>query len=161
MPIIASDIQFRQSGAANLGGAISASAVSSALHGLWDVVSGAEALAGDIEYRCIYARNGHATLTLYNAVAFIQSNTPSAATAADIGLGTSAIGGTEQTIATEGTAPAGVSFSAPSTYAGGLAIGDIAPGQSKAIWIRRTVSAGAAAYSGDGMTLAVQGDSAA
>lgn len=161
MPIISSDIEFRQSGTNNLGGTISGSAVSAALHGLFDVVSGAESLAGDAEYRCIYVRNSHATLTLYNAIAYISSNTPSGDTTVDIGVGTSAANGEEQTIADENTAPAGVAFSNPSAYVGGLSLGDIPAGQHKAIWIRRTVSAGAAAYSGDGMTLAVQGDTAA
>lgn len=160
MPIIASDIKFRQSGAGNLGGAMSGSDVSSALHGLFDVVAGYESLAGDVEYRCVYVLNNHATLTLYNAAAFIQTNSPSSDTSVDIGIGTSAVNGTEQTIADENTAPSGVSFSAPDSYIGGLSIGDIPAGQHKAIWIRRTISAGAAAYSNDGMTLAVQGDTA-
>ena len=161
MPILTSDILFKQSGASNLGGAISGTDVSTALHGLFDVVSGPESLAGDVEYRCIYVKNNHGTLTLYNAVAFIQTNTPSGYTSCDIGLGTSAINGTEQTIANESAAPSGVSFSAPSAYASGLLIGDLAPGATKAIWIRRTINAGAVAYNNDGMTLAVQGDTAA
>lgn len=161
MPIVASDILIKQSGANNLGGAISANGVSAALHGLFDAVTGAESSAGDVEYRCVYVKNNHVTLTLYNAVAFIQSNTPSASTTCDIGLGTATIGNEEQTVGNEGTAPSGVSFSAPTTYSGGLFIGDLAPGQAKAIWIRRTVTSNASAYSGDGMTLAVQGDTAA
>lgn len=161
MPIIATDILIKQSGASNLGGAISGTDASSALNGLFDVVSGTESLAGDIEYRCVYAKNNHGTLTLYNAVAFIQTNTPSTYTTCDIGIGTAAISGTEQTIANENTAPSGVSFSAPTTYLSGLPLGDLGPGQHKAVWIRRTVTAGAAAYNSDGMTLAVQGDTAA
>jgi len=161
MPIVASDIQFKTSAASGLGGAITGTDVSSALHGLFDVVSGAEALAGDAEYRCVYVKNSHATLTLYNATVFISSNTPSGDTTVDIGVGTSAVGGTEQTIANENTAPAGVSFSNPSDYVGGILLGDLPAGQHRAVWIRRTVSAGASAYSGDGMTLAVQGDTAA
>ena len=139
MPIVASDILFKQSGASNLGGAISASDVSASLHGLFDAVTGSESSSGDIEYRCIYVKNSHATLTLFNAVAFIQSNTPSASTSCDIGLGSAAIGAEEQTVVNENSAPAGVSFSAPSSYSSGLAIGDLAPGQHKAIWIQRTV----------------------
>lgn len=161
MPIVSSDILFKQSGANNLGGAISANDVSAALHGLFDAVTGSESSAGDVEYRCVYVKNSHATLTLYNAVAFIQSNTPSTSTVCDIGLGASTIGNEEQTVTNEGTAPDGVSFSAPSSYASGLAIGNLAPGQFKAVWIRRTVTINASAYSGDGMTLAVQGDTAA
>ena len=161
MPILATDILIKQSAAGNLGGALSASDVPTSLHGLFDAVIGSESLAGIIEYRCVYVKNNHATLTLYAPVVFVSSNTPSPSTAVDIGVGTSAISGTEQTIANETTAPAGVSFGNASAYASGYAIGDLAPGQTRAVWIRRTVTAGAAAYSGDGMTLAVQGDTAA
>lgn len=161
MPILASDIKIKQSGAANLGGAVSGSNVSSALHGLFDVVQGSESLNGDVEYRCVYVKNEHATLTLYGSVLFIQSNTDSADTVVDVGLGTSAINGTEQTIANENTAPSGVSFGSPASYETGYVIGDLAPGSSKAVWIRRTVTAGASAFSNDGVTLAIQGDSAA
>ena len=53
--------------------------------------------------------------------------------------------------------PTGVSFSAPTTFAGGLTICDLAAGTHKAVWVRRTVNAGAAAYA-DSFTLRVQGD---
>ena len=53
--------------------------------------------------------------------------------------------------------PTGVSFSATTTFAGGLTIGDLAAGAHKAVWVRRTVNAGAAAYA-DSFTLRVQGD---
>ncbi len=169
MAILPADLIFRLSGGsgntnvnASLGGAISTTAVVDAtLHNLFDVVSSAESSAGDVEYRCVYIRNNHGTLTLQNAVAYISSNTPSADTALAIGLGTSAVNGTEQTVADESTAPAGVSFSAPSTLGTGLAIGNIPPGQSKAIWLRRTVNASAVAYNNDGATINVGGDTAA
>ena len=101
--------------------------------------------------------NNHGTLSLIGAKVFIQTNTPSSDTDVAIGLGSSAINGTEQTVADESTAPSGVAFSAPTTFAGGLAIGDLAAGAHKAVWVRRTVNAGAAAYS-DSFTLRVQGD---
>lgn len=160
MAIVSTDIQYRLSGgasnsdpAASLGGVKSSTAASN----YFDDVSSAEASAGDTEYRCVYVHNAHATLTLIGAKVFIQTNTPSSDTDVAIGLGSSAINGTEQTVADEGTAPSGVSFSAPTTYAGGLAIGDLAPGAHKAVWVRRTVNAAAAAYS-DSFTLRVQGD---
>lgn len=161
MPIASSDIKYRLSGgasntdpAAALGGAASSTDAGATI---FDNVSSAEAQAGDIEYRCVYVRNTHATLTLQGARVFIQANTPNAATNVDIGLGTSAINGTEQTVANEGAAPTGVTFSAPSDFASGLVIGDLAPSASKAVWIRRTVTAGATS-SADGFTLRVQGD---
>lgn len=168
MAITATDIEYRLSGGdanadgnASLGGEISANAVSGALHAFFDRVTGAEAAAGDVEYRCLYVRNAHATLTLYGTTVWISSNTPSTDTAVAIGLGTSAINGIEQTVADEATAPAGVAFTEPASYGAGLAIGDIPAGQHKAVWIRRTVTAAAAAYNNDGATLAVQGDSGA
>jgi hypothetical protein len=160
MPIVSSDIQYRLSGGAanadpsvSLGGALSSTAASN----YFDDVSSAEAASGDIEYRCIYVRNNHGTLTLLGAKIWIQTNTPSPDTDVAIGLGTSAVSGTEQTVTDENTAPAGVIFSAPSSLAGGLSIGDLGPGAHKAVWVRRTVNAAAAAYA-DSFTLRTQGD---
>lgn len=169
MPIVAADIKIRLSGGAanadpnaSLGGAKSSTdVVDATLHNLFDIVSSDEASAGDVEYRCIYVHNGHATLTLQNAKVWIQSNTPSADTSIDIGLGTSAVNGTEQTVANESTAPTGVTFSAPAVEGSALTIGDIPAGQHKAVWVKRTVNAGAAAYNNDNFVLRVKGDTAA
>lgn len=161
MAITATDIEFRQSGSVNLGGAISATAVSEVLNGLFDYVSGSESTAGDVEYRCVYVRNSHGSLVWYSTKTWIAVNTPATGTSVQIGLGTSAVGGTEQTIADEGTAPVGVTFYDAATEGAALAIGDIPAGSHKAIWIKRTVTAGASAYNSDGMTLTVKGDSGA
>lgn len=161
MPIVASDIKYRLSGGASntdgnasLGGAKSST---EAPAGYFDNVSSAEAAAGDAEYRLIYVHNNHGSLAMLGAKIWIASQTPSAETTVDIGLGTSAVNGTEQTVANESTAPSGVSFSAPADFASGLALGDIPAGQHKAVWVRRTVTAGAAAAN-DGFTLRVQSD---
>lgn len=161
MAIVSSDIKYRLSGgasntnpAASLGGVKSSTDASN----YFDDVSSAEASAGDTEYRCVYVHNNHGTLTLIGAKIWIQANTPSSDTSVDIGLGSSAVNGTEQTVADEQTAPTGgVTFSAPTSYAGGLSIGDIPAGQHKAVWVRRTINSAAAAYS-DSFTLRVQGD---
>lgn len=155
MAIVSGDILYKASGASGdyLGGAIHANAATN----YFDDVSSAEAGTGDTEYRCIYVKNNHGTLTLQGAKIWIQTNTPSADTTVNIGLGTSAVNGTEQTVANESTAPSGVSFSATTDYAGGLSIGDIPAGQHKAIWVKRIITAGAAAYA-DSFTLRVQGD---
>lgn len=166
MAVQSSDIKFYLSGgganadpAASLGGAKSSEEINPAT--LFDDVGSAEAAAGDIEYRCIYVENTNGSDTLLDAVAWISSNTPSGDTSLDIGLGTSAIDGTEQTVANEGAAPAGVTFSAPADKASGLDIGDMAAGEHKAIWLRRTVNAAAAAYNNDGATINVGGDTGA
>ena len=160
MPIVSTDIQFRLSGgaansdpSASLGGAKSSTAASN----YFDDVSSSEAGTGDTEYRCIYVHNNHATLTLLGSKIFIQTNTPSGDTDVAIALGSSAISGTEQVIADENTSPSGVTFSAPASFAAGLSIGDLAAGAHKAVWVRRTVNPGAAAFS-DSFTLRVQGD---
>ncbi len=165
MPIAASDIKFRLSGGASnsdqnasLGGVKSSNEVSAAL---FDVVGSAEAVAGDVEYRCFYVHNAHATLTMLNAVLWILTNTPSPGTTVDVGLGTSAINGTEQTVANEGTAPSGVTFAAAANEGAAIALGDIPAGQHRAVWIRRTVTAGAAAYTADGAALRAKCDTLA
>lgn len=149
MPIVSTDIKYRLSGGAantdpnaSTGGAASTTDAGASL---FDNVASAEAAAGDIEYRCFYVKNTHATLTAIGTKVWIQTNTPSGDTDVAIGLGTSAVNGNEQTVADENTAPAGVAFSAPANFAAGLSIGDLTPGQHKAVWIRRTVNSAAAA----------------
>ena len=162
MPILTSEIVYRLSGGAahasanaSLGGAKSSTTVPAQL---FDDVTGAESAAGDTEYRCVYVHNANASLTLQNAVLWITANTTGNRIA--VGVGTSAINGTEQTIADENTAPATVTFSQPTTKAGGLSLGSIPAGQHRAIWIRRTVAAATGAAN-DTYTWRVEGDTAA
>ena len=166
MAVLNTDIKFYLSGGAansnpalSLGGIISSVEVNPAT--LWDNVSSAEAAAGDTEYRCIYVKNTSGADTLLAAAAWVSSNTPSTSTTLDIGLGFAAINATETGVAGEGTAPSGPTFSAPASKAAGLVIGDMAAGAYKALWLRRTVTAGAAAYNNDGATINVGGDTGA
>jgi len=166
MAVLNTDIKFYLSGGAansnpalSLGGIISSVEVNPAT--LWDNISSAEAAAGDTEYRCIYVKNTSVADTLLAAAAWVSSNTPSASTTLDIGLGFAAVNSTETAVGGEGTAPSGPTFSAPSTKAAGLVIGDMAAGAYKALWLRRTVTAGAAAYNNDGATINVGGDTGA
>jgi len=174
MAIATTDIKKRLSGGANnadpnasLGGVKSSTELApAAANNLFDDVSGAESSAGDIEYRCLYIHNAHATLTLQNAKVWIGANTPSPGSDVAIGLDPAGVGdgsstGVAATIADENTAPTGVAFSAAADEANGLAVGDIPPGESIAVWIRRTISAGAAAYNNDSMQLNWSGDTAA
>lgn len=161
MPIISTEIQYLLSGGAanadpnlSLGGIVSTTAVPS---NYFDKVDSAQALSGETNYRCFYVKNTNATLTLTGARVWIALNTTSADTDINIGLGTSAINATEQTIANEATAPTSVVFSAAATEGASLLIGDLAPNQTKAVWLRRIVNANAAA-SNDTYTLRVKGD---
>lgn len=164
MPIITTDIQYRHSGGAanatddaSLGGAKSSNAISGTM---LDDVSAAESLAGSVEYRCYYVHNNHGSLQLTSPVVWLQAQTLGAGHTIDIGVGTAAVNGTEQTIANETTAPVGVTFSAPITLGTGLALGSLPAGQHKALWVRRTVAAASVA-SNNSYTLRVQGETAA
>lgn len=164
MPIASADIQFRLSGGAanndqnaSLGGAKSSNAASAAL---FDAVSAAEGTAGDVEYRCFYVHNNHGSLTLENPVAWFQSSSLGTNQAIAIALGTAAVNGTEQTVANENTAPTGVTWDTDATAkAQGVALPNIPAGQHIAIWLRRTVTAGAPA-SANSVTVRVEGDTA-
>lgn len=169
MAIVAGDIDIQLSGGgansvpdASLGGGISSvSVIDATLHNLFDVVGSAEASAGDTEYRCVYVKNTHGTLTLENAVVWIQSQTTSVDTSVEIAVDTVGVNGQASTVANETTAPGGQAFSAPSSEGGALSIGDIPPGEHQAVWVKRIVSAAASAANNDTMTIRVKGDTQA
>jgi hypothetical protein len=135
------------------------------LGNLFDNVTGDENAASDVEYRCLFIANAHATLTWLSPVVWIDSEVSGGASVA-IGVdpaAASAIGSSSAqaaTIATEQDAPAGVTFTAPTSKATGLALGDIAAGECRAIWVKRT-AANTSAVDADGATLSVSGDTAA
>lgn len=164
------DLELRLSGgsgnttpAASLGGVMSAAGggviTSAAANNLFDDVTGTEAGAGDVEYRGVYFKNAHADHTLESAVCWIDSLTTSSGTEFDMGLDPAGVGSTGATIANESTAPAGVTFTRPTSKGAGLSIGNIVAGSRIQVWIRRTVSAGATAASDTG-SIRLEGDTA-
>lgn len=171
MAVIASDLKCYLSGGASnadpdaaLGGVISSVEVDFAptANNLFDDVSDVEAAAGDTEYRCFYVKNTNATDTLNTAAIYIQSNTPSADDTVEIGLDPAGIGdgsatGVATTAANESTAPAGVTFSAAANSGAALAIGTLDAGEAQAVWVRRTVTAGAGGLASNPFTLRVTG----
>lgn len=178
MPIAAADILFKFSVAAaagnttagtaagSLGDQISTTQITDAtLHNLFDIVTGDENALSDVEYRCFFVHNAHATLTWENVVAWLNSETAGGASAA-LSVDTtaaSAVGsGSAQakTVADESTAPATQTFTSPTTKAAGVALGNLAPGEVRAIWVRRT-AANNAAVDTDGVVIRVEGDTAA
>lgn len=170
MPIVAADLLIRLSGGSgntdpnlSLGGVMSTSTTvtDNTTHNLFDVVSGSESLPGDIEYRACYLLNNHGSLTAQATAIYISSNTTSADTSLDIALAGEGVNVTMETVGTEGTAPAGETFSAPSTYATGLVMGNITFGQRYGFWVRRTVNAAAAAANDDTAILKFDCDTAA
>lgn len=183
MPITASDIDFRYSvktgsagdttagtAAGSLGKYISTTAITdNTLNNLFDDISGDENAASTVDYRCIFVINNHATLTLQNAVAWFSTEVSGGANAAlavdNIAIsakGASAAQAAE--IANETTTPTGVgtffSGAAIDTKAEGVTVGNLGPGQVKALWIRRTAT-NSAAQNNDGVTIRVEGDTAA
>lgn len=165
MPIVTTDIKILLSGGAanadpdaSLGGAISSEeVVDDSLHNLFDRVQGSESEGGDVEYRLFYVKNNHATLTLQNAKIYINTNTPSTDSAIEIAVAAET-GSPVQEIADESTAPTDETFYSADGEENALTIGDLAPGESKGIWVKRTITAGAAAYADDNVIIKVFGD---
>lgn len=129
---------------------------------LFDDITGAENAASTVDYRCLFIHNSNASNPLENAVVYLSAETGGGAAIA-VGAdptAASAIGSASAqavTVANETTAPAGVTFSSPTSAATGVALGTIPAGQCKAFWVRRT-AANTSALSNDGVTLAITGD---
>lgn len=166
MTIQQSELHYRLSGGTaqtnphlSLGGAISNTVVvNGSFQNMFDSVSNIEATLGDVEYRCFYLRNNNITETLTNAKIWIASGTTSANDEIDIGIGSSAINGTEQIVPDESTSPASVSFSHPTSLATALTLGTLTAGSHRAFWLKRTVNAAASQFENNAFVLAVEGE---
>jgi hypothetical protein len=138
------------------------------------VYLGDEAIARSVEaldllaehgHRCVFVTNTNDTDTLLDAVVWIEDEV---AVGADIAIALDAAGvvagdsGSAQaaTIATEVDAPAGASFSAPTTKGAGLVVGDLEAGEAVAVWLRRTAT-NSDPVAADGVTIRIEGDTAA
>lgn len=172
MPVVGTDMLLKYSVAAAAGDTTTSTAANSlgdqvATNGpatsganTWfDDVPASEATAGDVEYRCLFVHNNHATDTAVNVQVSVQSEVSGGASL-DIALDNIAISAKGSasaqaaTIANENTAPSGVG-----TFGKGpLTIGDMAAGQVKAVWLRRTVTAATGAITGDGGTIRIAGE---
>ncbi len=181
MAIAASDIKFKLSvktGAAgnstagtpagSLGKYISTTEITdNTLNNLFDDVSGDENAASDVEYRCIFVHNAHASLTWTGVYAWLSAEVgggTSIAVALD-DVAASAIGSAgaqAYEAATESTDPSASTgdWSTATTKVTGIAMGDIAAGYCKALWVRRT-AANTIAVDNDGVTVSCEGDTAA
>lgn len=137
-----------------------------ALNDLFDDVSGTENADSTVDYRCIFIHNSNTANVYENVVIYLSAETAGGASIAIAtdNIAASAIGATAAQaaeIANETTAPTGTSaFSSPTTAAAGLPLGNIAAGSCRAFWVRRT-AANNGALSGDGVTIAVTGDTGA
>lgn len=181
MPIVSSDIKIKLSiktGSAgnssaqadvnqSLGKYISTTEITdNTLNNLFDNISGDENAASTIDYRCIFVHNSHGSLTLQGTKVWLSAEVSGGAniSIALDNVAASAIGSSSaqaDLITNETTAPTAVgSFSAPTTKSAGITVGDLAPGQCRAIWVKRT-AANTSAVNNDGVTIRFEGDTGA
>lgn len=178
--ITAADIHFRGSTIAGAAGnstayggvdtglgkyATSNDLADATINAMFSDATGAENAASTVHYQELFVYNANAANALQGAAAWLSAEVAGGASIA-LGADTtaaSAIGSaTAQglTIANRTTAPAGVTFSSPTTFGTGVALGSIPATNVKGLWVRRTL-ANTAALNADGMTISVQGDTAA
>ena len=135
------------------------------LNALFSDATGAENAANAVHYACLFIYNANGANALQNAVVWVSADVAGGAAVAiavdSVAASALAAAGAQALqIANRTTAPAAIAFSTPTTFGTGLALGSIPAGSVKAIWIRRTCS-NSAAMSNDGLTVSVQGDTAA
>ncbi len=117
--------------------------VSSPIGTVFGQVTAAAALIGDTQYKCLYFKNNHPSLTANDVRLYIHSPVSPPQTF-DIGLAPEGVGngtttGVAEALASASTPPFGVTFSAPTQATSGIPIGTLLPGQCVGIWQRRTV----------------------
>lgn len=119
--------------------------VTAPLHTVFGQTTALMALVGDVQYRCLYFRNNHASLTANDVRLYIHAPPALPQTLAigvdPAGVGNGTTTGVAQSIADAHTAPTGVTFTAPLLAANGISLGSIGPNQCVAFWQRRTLPA--------------------
>ena len=171
MPITDTELHYRLSkvgGGAqadpndSIGGAMSTTdIVTNVSQNLFQNVTGAQSLAGFIDYRGIYAYNDNTeALALIGTRLWIETQAAAPGDATAIALADEGLNVTIERLANEETAPAIVTFSAPANYAAGLVMGDIPDEQFFGFWVRRTISPATSAYTDDTFELEFRGDTA-
>lgn len=179
MPIVTSDVLLKYSvktgssgnatsgtASGSLGKYISTSQWSGgSINDLFDNVTAVQNAASQVDYRCIFVHNNHASLTILSPVVWFLSKTyggVSMAVAVDT-TAASAIGDSSAQavdIANATTTPVGLTFVAHTVAkykSAGVSLGDIPAGYCKAIWLRRTAS-NSGVKAADGFTLRLEGD---
>lgn len=178
MAIEASDLEFRFSApdaaggdqfdqdtpAASLGRYLSTTVWSGGvLHDLFGAVTGNQNLNGQVDYRCLFVVNKHATLTWTNPVLWFSVDTASGGVEIAMGVDPTipsvVTDSAEQARVTAAAtvAPSGVTFSKPLSKGAGLALGSLLPGYCKAFWLRRTAQ-NTVALAGETCSLRAEGD---
>ncbi len=135
------------------------------LDNLFNDITGLQNAQSQVDYRCAFVHNNHATLVFQNAILYIPSQVAGGASAF-IGADPAVASPINQS-ASQATAiiistntPTGVVFTAPTDRTTAVALGNIPAGYCKAIWVKR-VAANTVAVNSDGAVIRIEGDSAA
>jgi hypothetical protein len=179
MSITSADLEFRFSNpqasagnqlaqadpAASLGGYLATTVwAGGVLHDLFAAVSGQANLDLTVDYRCLFIVNKHPSLTWTAAkVWFVTQQSGGCSLALGVdptsakALDTAAPAVQAVKTVDPYTAPAGVTFSTPTSSGSGLSLGNIPPGCARAFWLRRTAF-NTPALAGDNTTIRVEGN---
>lgn len=129
--------------AQSLGGFLAANVISDgSLHALFAKVSAKDNEDLVTEYRCIFICNDSVSDSALAVKVWLDYEQPGG-TEVSIGIdptGASATGSAIQqavVAASPTTAPSGVTFSAPTSYASGIALGTLAASHCFAVWVKR------------------------
>jgi hypothetical protein len=148
--LTAADFEVRLSGGGSntderlsIGGAMGAVVVvdptdisGALIENIFDRIIGSAALVGQTDYRLVYLHNKHATYDA-DVVAWIAAQPTDSHLHFAIGAPVEAAGAIVTGPADRFTAPSGVTFSSPSSSGTGVALGTIAHGSFRGLWIRR------------------------
>lgn len=130
---------------------------------VWDDVTGGQSAAGVTEHRAIYVKNTNGSLTWQSVMYWIDAQVATDVAHDQIDVAKASEGVNvpiAETLGAETSIPTGVTFTTPTTKAGGVSLGNIPNGQYQGLWIRRVISAGASAASVS-PSIRCEGDTAA
>ena len=109
----------------------------------FDNISPLQSLSGYTDHRCFYIKNTAATGTAIDIKLWIKKQ-PDGADTLSLALDPAGLNGIALTIADEedsGGVLAALPWAAPITQATALTIGNLVPGEYRALWVKRTVPA--------------------
>lgn len=109
---------------------------------VFDNISATESLNGDVEYRCLYVENTHGADTAFDVRLWIRAQ-PVGADILHLALDPNGLNANARGPITDEQDSTGmladITWTQPSSYATALVLGNMAPGDRRAFWIRRTV----------------------
>ena len=162
MPVSISQLKFYKStpstgSGQNRGGAISAVEIDKNINPaspIWNQIfrdfTNTERNNGSTQYKCIFLKNTHATLTVTNGQIWFSAVTPNPSTYTRMGLETNAISTPAHTIANETTAPSGIDLDTRHNAPGeSITLPSIPAGGYVGIWFMIELRPNAAYYAKD------------